>query len=74
MQDSPEQTNAAVPTPKKNRYRQHTFLEKGPGRREVRDFMRDTAIFLAVPQGSQPLNADQINKFFADERERRKNA
>jgi hypothetical protein len=51
-------------------YRLHTFANKGPNRREVRDYHRfKLGVFL--PHGSRklPLTTDQIDRAFAKARE-----
>lgn len=54
----------------KDFYRLHTFANKGPNRRETRDYHRfKLGIFLPHGAGRVPLTKDQIDRAFTKARE-----
>jgi hypothetical protein len=65
MNETPEATPTAK-TP--DYYRVHTYEKRGPSARERKNYLHSISIVLPHPQGEQPLGADQIAKFFVEQR------
>lgn len=70
-ENTPNDTTAEEAPKQKNFYRLHTFAEKGPNRREVRDHLMESAIFLPRRAGDRPLQKHEIDEYFAKQREAR---